>query len=166
METNTLKFLAGNIVTKYKMSISAKLQLLNWLQNEASEVQIKALLLDGEPFVELDEQAEEIVNSRFEGSEKIQEIFVTGVDLIAAALATASVMAYKRFMSKSARACKGRSGSEKTACMNKFKQAAVQAQIRTLSSGAAKCAKSKDPAKCKTKVANQIAKLKAKLGKT
>ena len=66
METNKLKILAGNIVTGSKMSKSAKLQLLNWLQNEATEVQIKALLLDGEMIIDLDEQAEEIVNARFE----------------------------------------------------------------------------------------------------
>jgi len=69
METNTLKILAGDIVTGSEMSKSAKLQLLNWLQNEATEVQIKALLLDGKMVIDLDEQAEEIVNSRFELSE-------------------------------------------------------------------------------------------------
>lgn len=83
METNTLKILAGDIVTGSKISKSAKLQILNWLQNEATEVQIKTMLLDGEPFAELDEQAEEIVNKRFEVSEaggrvaKLRKSFTT-----------------------------------------------------------------------------------------
>ena len=69
MELNTLKILAGDIVTKSKISKPAKLQLLNWLQNEATEVQIKALLLDGEMVIDLDEQADEIVIARFKSKE-------------------------------------------------------------------------------------------------
>ena len=139
--------------------------MLNWLKTEASGSQVKAFLLDG-GIVHLDEQAEEIVNARFDNSKRLQELFVTPADLVVAALATAAVMAYKRFLSKAARACAGMGGTEKTACMNKFKQDVIKAQINTLQSGLAKCAKTKDPDKCKAKVIKQIAKLKAKLGQT
>lgn len=66
---NDLKIFAGLIVTESKMTKASKLQLLNFIQNEATIPQIKALLLDGE-IVNLDKQAEEIVNSRFEVSER------------------------------------------------------------------------------------------------
>ncbi len=63
-----LRVFTGAIVIESKLSKSAKLQLLNFIQKEASDVQIKSLLMDGE-ITGLDEQAKEIVNARFELSE-------------------------------------------------------------------------------------------------
>jgi len=63
-----IRLLAGQIVVESKMSAAAKLQLLNFIKEEATDAQIKALLMDGK-IVQLDEQAEEIVNDRFEVSE-------------------------------------------------------------------------------------------------
>ena len=68
MDLIDLKIIAGDIVTRSELTKPAKLQLLEWLQNEATEGQIKAFLLDG-AIVHLDEQAEEIVNTRFNVSE-------------------------------------------------------------------------------------------------
>jgi len=65
-----LKVAAAFAVTKSKMTNEAKLQLLKFIRKEATEAQIKALLLDG-AIVTLDEQAEEIVNSRFSASKEI-----------------------------------------------------------------------------------------------
>lgn len=63
-----IRLYAAEIVTLSRMSKSAKLQMLEFIQNEASDAQIKALLMDGK-IVKLDEQAEEIVNERFKVSE-------------------------------------------------------------------------------------------------
>lgn len=60
-----LRLRAGKIVVESKLSKSAKLQLINFIQKEATDAQIKALLMDGK-IVQLDEQSEEIVNARFE----------------------------------------------------------------------------------------------------
>lgn len=65
-----LKVATAFAVTKSKMTNEAKLQLLKFIRKEATEAQIKALLLDG-AIVTLDEQAEEIVNSRFSASKEI-----------------------------------------------------------------------------------------------
>ena len=59
-----LRLLAGMIVVESKMSKQSKIQLLNFIKEEASDAQVKALLMDGK-IVQLDEQAEEIVNDRF-----------------------------------------------------------------------------------------------------
>lgn len=59
-----IRIIAGSIVMESKLSKCAKLQLLNFLQKEASIAQVKAFILDGE-IVSLDEQSEEIVNDRF-----------------------------------------------------------------------------------------------------
>ena len=47
MSLNSLKIFAGHIITMSEMHKSAKLQLLNYVE-EADEYQVKALLLDGE----------------------------------------------------------------------------------------------------------------------
>jgi len=61
---NSLKVFAGKVIVESKLSKSAKLQLLNFIQNEATIPQVKVLLMDGE-IVSLDKNGEEIVNDRF-----------------------------------------------------------------------------------------------------
>lgn len=68
MKSKDLKITAGYIVTESKLSKAAKLQLLNFIQKEASDEQLMALLLDGK-ITKLDEQAKEIINNRFQLSE-------------------------------------------------------------------------------------------------
>jgi len=85
----------------------------------------------------------------------------------AAVIALASTLAFKayqRFLSKAAKACKGKSGDEKTNCMNKFKQQAQKAKIDSLQKSLQSCSKSKDPSACKIKMTKKINKEKAKLG--
>lgn len=64
-----LRLIAGSIVVESKLSKGAKLQLLNFIQNEATDIQVKALLLDGKILTRIDEQTEEIINDRFKVSE-------------------------------------------------------------------------------------------------
>ena len=60
-----LRLVAGAIVTGSKLSKGSKLQLLNFIQKEATDGQVKALLLDGKILTKIDEQTEEIINDRF-----------------------------------------------------------------------------------------------------
>jgi len=64
-----LRLVAGAVVTESKLSKGAKLQLLNFIQNEATDAQVKALLLDGKILTKIDEQTIDIINDRFEVSE-------------------------------------------------------------------------------------------------
>jgi Tfp pilus assembly protein PilE len=86
------------------------------------------------------------------------------VAVVVAAVAVLAYQAYKRFLSKAARSCKGKSGLDKTNCMVKYKKQAQAAKVKTLQSGMSKCAKTKDPAKCKTQLQGKISKEKAKMG--
>jgi hypothetical protein len=70
MGPNALKIMAGEIVTSSKLPKNLKVQFLNWIQHEATEVQIKGLLLDGEMYIDIDENTEEIINKRFSQSKK------------------------------------------------------------------------------------------------
>jgi len=85
---------------------------------------------------------------------------------VAALLTYAGVKAYKRFLSQAAKACKGKSGAEKTACMKAYKAKGIKAQIATIKSGMSKCAKTKNPEKCKKALATKIAGLQKKFAKT
>ncbi len=84
---------------------------------------------------------------------------------LAAAIITTSVVIYKRFLAKAARACKGKSGTVKSDCINNFKIKAHKEQIKKLSKDKSLCKKSKNPAKCVYKVGNKIAKIKKKIQK-
>ena len=76
-----------------------------------------------------------------------------------------AIKTYKRFFSQAAKACAGKSGAEKTACMDRAKGGALMAQKKDLSSASAACAKTKDPAKCKAVIANRLKKIQAKASK-
>ncbi|MBR9682663.1 MAG: hypothetical protein GOV02_03220, partial [Candidatus Aenigmarchaeota archaeon] len=83
---------AGELVVESKLSGQSKLQLINWIKKEATEAQIKAFLLDGK-ITALDEQAEEVVNDRFKGSNVQQMLeFVEPVSTVTMALAAAGLM--------------------------------------------------------------------------
>jgi len=69
---------------------------------------------------------------------------------------------YKRFFSQAAKSCGGQSGAAKTACMNKFKKAAIMKQASAIQAASGTCAKSKNPAQCKAAVGKKVAQLKAK----
>jgi len=180
--SNKLRILAGSIVVESTISKEAKLQMLNFIQNEATDVQIKALLLDGE-IVSLDEQAEEIVNARFKNSNINEDIVATAGDLMSTAsgammasgaiLATVVVaaitsQAYKvarLAFSKAHRICLQYKGNLKQQCINKVRKESLQKQLQSLSSGKSKCSKSKEPQKCRNLVDKKIASVKKKLTK-
>ncbi len=67
MSSKKLKIFAGSIVVESKLSKATKLQLLNFIQKEATNYQVMVLLLDGK-IVELDKQAEQVVGDRFKNS--------------------------------------------------------------------------------------------------
>jgi len=65
MTSKDVKLLAGNIVLESEYSDSAKKQLLNFIANEATEHQIKTLILDGN-IENIAEDAKTIVDKRFD----------------------------------------------------------------------------------------------------
>jgi len=84
---------------------------------------------------------------------------------VAAMLTYGAYKTYQRFMSKAAKACAGKGGAEKTACMKTFKQNAIKAQMSDLSKSMGGCKSAKNPAKCQAAIQKKIQKLKVKLAK-
>jgi hypothetical protein len=62
-----LRFMAAFLVRESDISKAAKLQIINFLENEASDAQVMVLLLDGEVQA-LDEMAENIVYDRWDAA--------------------------------------------------------------------------------------------------
>jgi hypothetical protein len=86
---------------------------------------------------------------------------MVGAAVAAAAALTAGVMAYRRFFSKAAKACK--TSPDRAQCLAQYKMKAKQAQISALNAGKAKCAKTSKPEQCKAKIDGKINTLKAKM---
>jgi hypothetical protein len=72
--------------------------------------------------------------------------------------------AYKRFLSKAAKACNHLGGIEKTNCMSKYKIEATKKKIEDLRTGKQSCQHTKNSSKCEDKIDNKIKKLQSKLG--
>lgn len=152
MTKEDLKIISGVIVTESQLSKASKLQILNWLQKEASEAQIKAFLLDGK-IVKLDEQAEEIVNERFEvhtlNEGWAKTIF--GVFL----LSPAGWLMYRTIrgiFSKASRKCGMFSvGKQRDMCLLRAKITKYNKLVNLIKREMKNCDKSKNPEKCKAK---------------
>lgn len=83
----------------------------------------------------------------------------------AAAIIASADSAYKRFFSQAAKACKGKSGKEKTICMNNYKRKGKEQQLRKLQSSISKCSKDKNPDKCRKRLTKKINSIKLELSK-
>jgi len=68
MNINNLKITCGEIIVNSKLTKESKLQLLNFVQVEAGEHQLKVFLLDGEIITKADDETKEIIDQRFEQS--------------------------------------------------------------------------------------------------
>jgi len=83
------------------------------------------------------------------------------IAVAAAAALTAGVVAYKRFFSKGARACKN--APDRSQCMKDLKKKAMGARIQAMNAGKAKCATTKNPEQCKAKIDQKIAAINTKI---
>jgi hypothetical protein len=90
---------------------------------------------------------------------------VIGGAVLAALLLYGAAKTYKRFFSQAAKACKGKSGREKTICMNNYRIKALRAQLADIKRARTSCSKSKDPGKCGKITGAQIKKIENKIQK-
>ena len=87
---------------------------------------------------------------------------VIGATALAALVITASYKIYKNYFSKAAKACKGKTASEKEACMNNYRADAYKMQQNSLKKSLAMANKTNDPSSFKKKIEIRIQKLKSK----
>lgn len=167
-----LRLIAAHIVVESKMTKSAKLQMLNYIKEQASEAQIKALLMDGK-IMKLDEEAEKLVNERFkqcslnEGAAAVVGAVLVGT--YGLMLTGAAVFAYKTLVGvfsekarrcgvygvgKSRQICKLRVEAMKNEKLAEFAKKAISA-----------CSKTKNPERCTKSNTEAMKKFQAKADK-
>jgi len=81
-----------------------------------------------------------------------------GVAALVAAASFIAYKAYKNYFSKAAKACAGKSGAEKQACMAKVRQQANKAKIAALRKGSSMAKNSSNPSKARAAINAKIAK--------
>ena len=148
--SNNLKIKAGHIISKTKLTKETKLQLLNFIQNEATDPQIKCLLMDGE-IVQLDEQAEEIVNDRFKNHKLIQEGVLGSI--LGMAIFSPPVWAMYRMIRASLDKKKAQCGVlgvglARKICIVKLTAEEATKMVGLLTKNMAECKNTKNPDKC------------------
>ena len=162
-----LSLLAGEVVTNSKIHPFIKIKALDWIQYEATEVQIKSFLLDGN-LDKLDEQAEEIVNDRFTASKYAQQL--SEVDLFLTMLAHLGTMAaYRtiraRFDEKLRRCGVYGAGFKHMLCMLVARREETMRKISVIKASRSKCSQTVDPKACEMVLQRRINKLELKLKK-
>jgi fructose-specific phosphotransferase system component IIB len=92
---------------------------------------------------------------------------IGAVEAIAAAaiIIAAAYIIYKRFLTKAARACKGKKFGKKNLCMNIYKKNALAVRISNMKANITKCKNSTDLNKCKEKVSQKLKSLENRLSK-
>jgi len=82
---------------------------------------------------------------------------------LAALIMTVGYATYKKYFDKAEQACKTKIGADKVACVKKFKNDAIKAQISALNKNKSTCSKSKNPKRCSDEIVKKMTKLKEKL---
>jgi len=173
-----LRVIAANIVVESQLSKAAKLQMLNFIKEDASDAQIKALLMDGK-IVHLDEQAAEIVNERFAVHSLNEQFIKEGTLKTILGMILLSPPGWVIYRSLKAMAAERQRrcgvlaiGKSRDACLVAADVEVAKRTIALLKSSVKNCSQSPKPDKCKAKIASEIkkseqkiAKAKARLGK-
>jgi hypothetical protein len=164
-----------NIIEEQNHNLKMHEKMINFIVNEASDYQVLSMFFEGnlpdetsnpKKEISLNEKAYNII----EGALFINEVgtlgkIVGGIALTAAAVVGTAVYGahklYQRYITQAGRACRG--ATNPRACRKRYKINGVKIQINALKASMAKCDKTKDPEKCKKKLAKEIAKLDARL---
>jgi len=162
-----LFLLAGEVITSSKIHPSIKIKALDWIQNEATETQIKSFLLDGKA-VEVDEQSEKIINDRFKAS-KVSDNLLE-FDLFLTMLAHLGSMAvYRtiraRYDEKLRRCGVYGAGFKHMLCMLIARREEALRKISVIKSSKSRCSKTVDSGECERVLQQRINKLQTKLKK-
>lgn len=165
-----LRLFAASIVAESKLSKEARLQLLTFIQFEATIPQVKALLLDGK-IVSLDKQAIAVVNDRFDNSQVGTYVkegafrTILGMFLLTP-VGWAKYRAIRATFSEKSRRCGAFAiGKVRDICMAKVTIETANNSIALLKSEAKNCSQAKNPAGCKQSLKNGIAKNQEKIKK-
>jgi hypothetical protein len=141
-----LKVIAAYVVYESKLSRYAKIQMLRFIENEASENQLIVLVTEGEI-------------RKISESEIISEIPLLVPAMLAAAAVSAGRMAYDKIFSQAAKACADRDTNNKKQCMKEFKLKSYYAKLTALKREMGKCNQTNNVKKCRDMFTKYIRKI-------
>lgn len=172
-----LKIFALEYIKEHDGLLKEERLALGQFVMEASDNQVKFMLLTGEV---KDNLIEGEINF-IEKNESILEFWIltdrdfaivfgagayvgVAAAVFVAAASSLAFRAYKRYLSKAAKACKGKAGEERTSCLKKASREAKKQKIKLLEKGLSQCGKTKSPSQCKVKFREKITREKAQMG--
>lgn len=148
-----------------KLSKEAKLQLINFIQNESTDAQVKALLLDGE-ITQLDKQSEEIVNARFESHPLNEGVWKSVFGMIISLGTWPLYRAIRATLQDKSRKCGTfKVGAERDVCMAEVTLWEVNQMEKIIAKAKSECSKYKNPEKCRALADKAMTKNKLKKAK-
>ena len=166
-----LRLFAGTIIVESKLPKDVKLKLLEWVKKQATDSEVKALLMDGKAISVLKED-ESFINERFENHliyENLNEGIVktiAGMVLLGGPQFWAIYRAIRATVDKKSAQCGIFGvGKKRDICLLKVKadeqNKLAQFQLKAL----AECKKQKNPQDCERKVKESSDKFKQKAQK-
>jgi hypothetical protein len=184
MDNNQLKLISALVVKESKLPKDAKLQLLNFIQNEATKHQLMVLLMDGK-IDKIDENKKVIIEQKFNKFEKevldeqilsfilgsVMPAFVLiGVTNAVIALLIllgfkAAIVGLARKFSSTYKYCKNteKKTIARQHCELNVKIELAKQTISILRQARGKCNSSKNPQKCVDKIDKSTLKLQTKI---
>jgi len=165
MMSKQLRLVAAYKVVTSSASKNVKEHLIKFIKEDASDAQIKALLMDGR-VVQLDEQAEEIVNDRFEGYPHLNEsgMFLQILGKMVGVLPIWRKLA--GIFSDAHRQCGlQKISKDRDACMAKARLGYALKKIEIIKNAMANCDQVNNPKRCKVVMKDQLAKEQARAKK-
>jgi len=159
-----LRMLAAITVIESRASKAAKLKMLNFIKEKASDAQIKNLLMDGRIY-RLDEQAIEIVNDRF----AVHHLNESGVFLQTIAHMVGILVPWRKLaalFSDAHRQCGiHKISKDRDACLANARLQYALKRIEIIKKAMSQCNKMDNPSMCKATMKAQLAKEQAKAKK-
>ena len=151
--SNMLETITESVLHETPAAIKALAR--HWAQHKAPDaMQMKFL---GFTHVVKQGNTDELFKQHYE---KALSALNKGVPIAGAVLVALTLLAarkaYKGYLTKAARACKGKGGIEKNECIRQFKVKGLEQEIAILRSSISSCKSVKNPAKCEAKIEKRV----------
>ena len=153
LQKSYLKLICASIVCESNLSKYAKIQMIRFIENEASERQLTIFINEGKI-------------QKVSEAEIISEIApIVAVPLITAAAFAVGKSVYNKFYSNVAKACAGRDRDDKKRCIRDFKLKANYARLSALKKEMGKCNETNNVKKCRNTFLKHMKKIEKQIQK-
>ena len=148
-----LKFIAAYTVHESNLSQYAKVQTLRFIENEASESQLKIFINEGK------------IRNVSDGEIMSEAVpFIVGVAIVAAAMALGKI-AYQKVIMNAVKECASLKGDDKKRCVRDYKTKANYAKLTALKKEMIKCNQTNNVKKCRNTFLKHMRRIEQKIQK-